>query len=344
MAPTTTDLPITADTRVSVIEGLVHKLHAYYVLPDVATEIDTFIRGRLSDGAYDDTTTAAAFCDALTDDLRAISHDPHLSVEYSSEAQPPREKVADDHTVGEAWRLAVTVKNFDVRKVEWLPGNIGYLDLRSFEEPSYAAETYAAAMNLLAHTSALIIDLRHNGGGSPWMAAFLASYLFEEPVHLHDLFWRRGDATRPDGSTQQIWTLPYVPGIRYGVKPVYVLTGPDTFSSAEMFADGLQQLKRATLIGGITRGGGHPGDEYQIDQHFKVFIPTGRGINPITGTSFEAVGVRPDIEVPPETALEVAYTLGLEQVLEAIGDHPIEPLHLAAKQEVQKALNKRNQT
>ena len=176
------------------------------------------------------------------------------------------------------------------------------------------------------------------------MAAFLASYLFEQPVHLYDLYWRRGDATRPDGSTQQLWTLPYVPGKHYGDKPVYILTSQDTFSSGEMFADSLQQLKRATIIGGITQGGGNAGDEYQINQHFRVFIPTGRAINPITGASFEAVGVRPDIEVPPETALEVAHTLALEQVLADIGDNPADPLQALAKQEAQKALNRRNQT
>ena len=88
--------------------------------------------------------------------MQAISHYRHLCVKYWSEAQPSREKVSDDSATGEAWRLAVTVKNSDFRKVEWLPGNIGYLDLRAFEEPAYAAETAAAAMALLAYTSALI--------------------------------------------------------------------------------------------------------------------------------------------------------------------------------------------
>ena len=80
-------------------------------------------------------------------------------------------------------------------------------------------------MNLLAHTGALIVDLRQNGGGDPEMIALITSYLFDQMTNLNNMYWRDGDRT------QQFWTLPYVPGPRYGAgKPVYVLTSSDTFS------------------------------------------------------------------------------------------------------------------
>jgi len=103
-------------------------------------------------------------------------------------------------------------------------------------------------MNFLANTDALIIDLRRNGGGEPAMVALISSYLFgPEPVHLNDLYFR------PDDSTHQWWTLPYVPGKRYGdKKEVYVLTSKRTFSAAEEFTYNLKNLKRATIIGETT--------------------------------------------------------------------------------------------
>ena len=80
-------------------------------------------------------------------------------------------------------------------------------------------------------TYALIIDLRHNHGGSPEGVVFWCSYLFDErPAHLNDIF--HADT----GETRQFWALPYVPGTRYTDRPVYVLTSSHTFSGGEDFA------------------------------------------------------------------------------------------------------------
>ena len=92
-------------------------------------------------------------------------------------------------------------------------------------------------MELVAGTYALIIDLRHNGGGSPEGVVFWCSYLFtEQPTHLNDIF--HADT----GETRQFWALPYVPGTRYVDRPVYVLTSSRTFSGGEDFCYTLQAL------------------------------------------------------------------------------------------------------
>ena len=49
----------------------------------------------------------------------------------------------------------------------------------------------------------LVLDLRDNGGGDPAMVKLICSYLFgEKPVHLNDLYWRKGDRT------EEFWTIP----------------------------------------------------------------------------------------------------------------------------------------
>src|SRR6185295_4717409 len=130
----------------------------------------------------------------------------------------------------------------------------------------------------------------------------LCTYFFDgRPVHLNDLYWRASDAI------QQFWTLSYVPGRRYVNKDVYVLTSGRTFSAAEEFTNTLKTLKRATIVGETTGGGANPGGMERLSDHFGVFVPGGRAINPITKGNWEGTGITPDLAVPASAALDAAY-------------------------------------
>ncbi len=147
------------------------------------------------------------------------------------------------------------------------------------------------------------------------MTALISSYFFgEEPVLLGSIYWRDEDVT------QQYWTLPYIPGKRFGDKPVYVLISKVTFSAGEEFACNLKARQRSTLVGEKTDGGAHPGASYRLHSHFEVFIPVGRAINPVTNENWEGVGVLPDVPVSQEQALKVAYRLALRSIIESIGE------------------------
>lgn len=300
----------------ALLEQLIAHLRAAYVFPEVAAAIDQSLCAHLRAGRYA-AAEGQALAELLTEDLQAVSRDKHLRVRHSETPIPLRQ---DDAYTDPQWLADYTetgrLENFGFARVERLAGNIGYIDLRSFYDASVAAETGVAAMNLLAHTSALIIDLRRNGGGDPAMIALLTTYLFEgDPVHLNSLYWRAEDRT------QQFWTLPYVPGRRYGDKPVYVLCSSRTFSAAEEFTYNLKSRGRATVVGERTGGGAHPGGMYRLDDHFEAFVPTGRAVNPITNTNWEGLGVEPDVVTPQEQAFTVAYAAALrEVVVSAAGD------------------------
>src|SRR4051812_20639371 len=196
-----------SDTRRQVIEAVAETLDHYYVFPEKGQVMREGLHASLSSGAYDALTTNQALCDRLTADLQAISSDKHIRVRYNDEPRPvvpPEEEVPANLP---EWIAEARSVNFGFYKVERLPGNVGYLDLRNFWVASFpgAGETAVAAMNLLAYTDALIIDLRRNGGGAPSMITLLTSYLFEgEPVHLNTFY------DRADNKTRQTWTLPYV--------------------------------------------------------------------------------------------------------------------------------------
>jgi C-terminal processing protease CtpA/Prc len=146
------------------------------------------------------------------------------------------------------------------------------------------------------------------------MSVLLSSYLFDKSVHLDDFYWREGNRT------EQIWTMPYVPGKRYIGKDVYFLASKDTISAGEGFVYELQNLKRATVIGEATAGAANPGFEYRINEHFKIYVPIGRAISPITKTNWEGIGIKPDIAVPAEQALNTAHLIALKKLLAAATD------------------------
>src|SRR6185437_15541970 len=134
--------------------------------------------------------------------------------------------------------------------------------------------------------------------------AFIASYLWDhEPVQLTSLRHRGGDTT-------QSWTVPYVPGRRFGRhRPLYVLTSGTTFSGGEQLAYDLHQLGRATLIGERTRGGANAREAFRLAAHLEATIPVASSVNPRSGTNWEGVGVTPDVEVPAAEAEATAYRL-----------------------------------
>lgn len=197
--------------------------------------------------------------------------------------------------------------NAGFEQVERLSGNVGYLEIRAFLDTADVRDVAATAFSFLGNTDALIIDLRRNGGGSPHSVAQVSSYLFgSEPVHLNSLYWR------PANRTDDFYTSRVVPGTRYGAdRPIYVLTSRSTFSGAEEFAYNWQTRKRATIVGDTTGGGAHPGGPRRVTDHFAVWVPSGRAINPITKTNWERVGVRPDIAVASDRALRTAHLAAL---------------------------------
>jgi C-terminal processing protease CtpA/Prc len=286
------------------IELLCSQLASYYVFPDTANEIANVLCTRLAQGAYADASDDEDFAARVTKDLQSVNGDKHLRLLYSHDEVPENGQASAWDPV--AYRKEAELDAFGITEVQRLKGNVGLLNLRMLHDAEIATPAVVAAMNLIAHTDALIIDLRNNGGGDPHTVALICSYLFDEPVHLNDIY------NRPDDTTRQFWTLPHVPGPKFGgKKPVYVLTSSRTFSGAEELSYNLQQNERATLIGETTKGGAHPGDRYRVGPHLKSAVPNGRAINPISGTNWEGVGVVPHIQVPAEEAFEVAYKKAL---------------------------------
>ncbi|MBE1499507.1 hypothetical protein H4696_006607 [Amycolatopsis lexingtonensis] len=296
-----------SEARVAQVNEVIRRLEAHYVFPAVAAKLADVLRGRLESGAYADVDDAG-FATLVTADLQSVNGDPHLRLRHHADP------VADD---GDAamnsadFRIEAELEGFGIAAVRRLPGNVGYLDTTMLYPAELAGPAISAAMTLLATTDALLLDVRRNRGGSPGTSALLQTYLVDEQVHYLDIYEREGD------KTTQMWTLPYVPGPRFGgTKPIWVLTGPRTFSGGEDLAFSLQQQGRAKTVGEATRGGAHPREQYKVDTYLDVTVSIARSLHPETGENWEGVGVRPDLPVAAEQAFDTAYALALKQVLE----------------------------
>ncbi len=300
------DAPVDRVTKDKVLEACAAALKRTYVFEDVGARMAQALLDHEASGTYDQLTESQAFARQVTADLWAISNDKHLRLAYSEQVVPEDDATPPPEVLAQRERFEREV-NYGFERIERLDGNVGYLDMRMFATNSARADEVAsAAMTFLAQTDALIIDLRRNGGGAPGMVAYVSSYLFDQRVHLNDLY------RREKNRTDEFWTRPDVPGRKFGgTKPVYVLTSHETFSGAEEFAYNLKALKRATLVGETTGGGAHPVVRDRIGEHFVLVVPDGRAINPITKTNWEGTGVVPDVVVPAEMALDKARNLAL---------------------------------
>jgi hypothetical protein len=319
-------VPVDSAMRQQAIDALVARVKDHYVFPDKAAQVETLLRQRQRNGAYDAIADGEQLAAALTRDMASVAADKHMRVDFDPEVLPPqrpRKSELPSAPVSTGWIDAIGRKmaKFGVEQVELMPSNIGYLQLSAFPFPELTADKYGAAMDKLAGTDSLIIDLRENGGGVPTSVALLASYFFDQRTRLNGIWWR------DTGRTDQLWTAETLAGKRYGAqKKVAILIGPHTRSAAEDFAYTMQTLKRATLIGARTWGGAHPTFSYRLGDHFTGRIPNARTISPVTNTNWEGVGVIPDIQAAPADAMAVAKAHLLRSDLNTADVRPALPV------------------
>jgi C-terminal processing protease CtpA/Prc len=183
-----------------------------------------------------------------------------------------------------------------------LPGNIGYVALNSFEENS-VADQFLAAFDKIVGTSALILDVRDNGGGNSSVGMRILATLIDTPVSI--AFWQ----TRDYKPTFRAWGRPIVmlslpggdltpdPAHRYS-KPVIVLTSPRTFSAAEDFLVAFDQSGRGTVMGEPSAGSTGQPLNFKMPGGGSGRVQTWRGTYS-NGKQWLGIGVQPQTVVSP---------------------------------------------
>lgn len=305
-----------------IVEELARLIRTEYVESALAEQMSDLLEDNYRNSKYVSIQHAEAFADSLTADIQTICDDYHLKVYAGASVLDVFSKEASKETDRYYYNYDKD-QNFGFCKAEHLPGNVGYVRFDDFSSWEEGLKSAAAAFQFLRHVDALILDLRENTGGSPEMYENIASFFFhrKSKVEFSSLYFRASGATRKLSVQRKL------PGIRLPAVPLFLLIGPTTGSAAEAMAYDLKHLHRATLVGEMTLGGANPAQSFALPANFRVMIPIGKAINPITGTNWEGVGVEPDEAVAVDLAREKAYLMALE-----IASSQVESLEYQRKQ------------
>lgn len=298
-----------------------------YVFPEVAKKCSAYLHHELQKGAYDAISDPDTFAQVITADLRLLSEDKHIQIRVNSSQDQIRPKTEEDEIVylkSMTYGLGTYRNLLSIGFIKELPEHFGYLEVHGFQAvdkndseykrfPNAVEQTrtaFAEAMEEIRNKNpkTIIIDLRNNGGGSPYGVQLLSSYFLTENTPLNTIKWRKND----DMVIEERNTLPFdiiAKEKRLIDTPLYILTSQRTFSAGEEFANNMKALNRAIIIGEVTRGGANPGRSHQLNDLFEIFIPDGQSINPHNGSNWEGIGIIPDVVVSSDEALDFVLSL-----------------------------------
>ncbi len=286
--------------RQSVIDT-VKVLNDVYVYPELARRVGVEMISRLDAGSYDRISTKQEFAARMETELRELSGDGHLGVLLAEGDEPPT------HVLKE------TVDRFQLnnafQKVEILDGNIGYLKFNKFHQDVEAESVADHAFGFLSGADAMIIDLTECKGGSPELVRHMLSYFFAEETLLWSVIDRKGESVHDAVSTSDMGPARFKNDF-----PVFILTGPDTASAAELFAYTLRSFGKARTVGQVTTGIAHAVGALPVNEHFVARFSTYRNANPVTDSDWEGVGIEPDTFAEPEDSLSTAVRLATASI------------------------------
>lgn len=318
-----------APTPRETAEAVASRIRDLYFDPVAGDRIADGLEVESAAGAFDALTDPRDLAATLSRRLRPL--DAHFNVAWDPNAPAgPGQGAGPQRVVrgpgspshggaGEPARRVRPVNpmeargHYGFRKVEILPGNVGYIDLRQFSNIDFgnpadpARRAADAALTFVADAEAVIFDLRDNGGGAPSMVGYLTSAFTPANAPIYNIFHSR------EGTQSEAPTV-FHPTPRLEV-PVYVLISGRTGSAGEAFPYTLQGARRATIVGEPSGGAANPGGMVPVGGGFAVFISQGSPKNPNTGRNWEGTGVLPDVAVPWDQALTRAHTLALEAIL-----------------------------
>jgi C-terminal processing protease CtpA/Prc len=158
--------------------------------------------------------------------------------------------------------------------------------------------------------SGIIIDMRHNGGGSGFLADQMAAYFFDEPLELGygSIYDETIEDFYYDEEFPSRFFLP--PDDLRFEGPVAVLVGPSCFSACEGFAYDMTLQDRATIVGQYPTGGGGGSVELVLlPDDLYIGMSIARNLDVEGNIIIEGVGIEPDLLVPVNED-----TLGLTDV------------------------------
>jgi carboxyl-terminal processing protease len=167
--------------------------------------------------------------------------------------------------------------------------DVGYVRVTAFNEQTEAS-LHEALEELEAEfgpaMKGVVLDLRNNPGG-----------LLDQAVATADTFLDRGEIVSTRGrQSESIQRFNARPGDLANGRPLVVLINGGSASASEIVAGALQDHGRALVMGTQSFGKGSVQTIMPLPGHGAIRLTTARYYTP-AGTSIQATGITPDIEV-----------------------------------------------
>jgi retinol-binding protein 3 len=282
----------------SVISQSPQIFKEHYVDREKGDEIAEKLEVLFESGKFEKIYDRNEFVDQLSIDLREIGNDQHL-------------EIVD--------RKVLKEEDYKSKVKSHVENGVGYFELTKFDRPTdlidgqpIARLEVEKALNQIRDSKpkAIIIDLRQNHGGSPYMMAYIASHFIQPDQELARNVYR--DEIQPDEmrsfptdpvKTLSIEELPLEK--RMLNQPIFILTSRGSLSSAECLTYHLKEHRQATIIGEQTGGGAYVSKLFEAGPDFYLGVSFGDYVLNSGEPNWEVKGIAPDIQVKAEEALEV---------------------------------------
>ena len=152
----------------------------------------------------------------------------------------------------------------------------------------------------------LVLDLRGNGGG-----------LMSEAVNIISLFVPKGSLAvsskgKTAGSSHEYYTQTEPIDLD---TPIIVMIDGGSASASEIVSGGLQDLKRATIVGKTSYGKGLVQSIRPLPYNGQMKVTTAKYYTP-SGRCVQGVGVKPDVEIDVPSYSRLVYSLVLGGVID----------------------------
>ncbi len=284
----------------------------YYVDKEMSILLNEQLLKNLEMGNYEDVKSRDELAMLIQEDCRKISNDKHIGLRFI-----PKLINTEEGNVVDS-RNSSKVENYGFDRVRVFNDlKIGRVRINEFKKNEKAKEKIDEIFESFSEMESVIIDLRECTGGNADMVNYVMSYFLDtEPIKYLSIFNRHRNVNK------DLYTLGNnkIPKAKRLLKQkVYILTSNFSFSAAEGFAYHLKHMNRATIIGEITGGGANmvmlvgwqledENGNFAIGK-YETQVPIIKVTSPFTGTNWEGVGVKPDIETTADDAWEKAFEL-----------------------------------
>jgi carboxyl-terminal processing protease len=244
-----------------------------------------------------------------------------VKIGYLDEKDVPRETTVKREKLN--GKLIKAVPNFPKEFFSFesrsLNDDTAYIKFNMFAMP--AVEGMCRALNEFKNKKAVIIDMRGNVGGSIGALIGITGMLIDKPLTLGTQIYKN--------SRENVAVSPQ--GRKFGGKLI-VLIDSLSYSAAEIFAGGLQENGRLTVVGEKSAGQALPSTTIQLATGALFMYPFANFQTP-KGYSIEGKGVEPDVKIPRERkALLAGKDAQLDAAIALSSAPSAEPVKVAARE------------